>query len=372
VISNQTLKASGFVRSIQLGLQLTVSFLMVAPSIAGQSQKPVKLWSVDLGADPDFQKRLSIEEVLLTPPSLTILGNSQIICGFYDDKLVGFDSSLKKKRFHVLEIDAGTGTLGRKLDFQSSDDRAGVHAVAGDNFVVLAGDQLEKFDSDFSPVGSFPTPVDGTIQHREFWLIDVLWGGEEIALYHRLGGEDRQEVTWLRSNDLSVVKSQPAKFGWGPFTATSDKYAVNPMEDSGCAGCISWFLTDGVVFLDFPTHFAANRRYAIQTLAGKKLISGSLAAEANDLTESMFAERAAFFQWHYVGSGLFYVTHYPSVAGQITVVDWKTNRQIAEIEVEDPTQNPSAGFRESALALSPDGKFLVVLLHHTLTYYRLP
>ncbi|MGD0628888.1 MAG: hypothetical protein ABR987_06020, partial [Terracidiphilus sp.] len=35
------------------------------------------------------------------------------------------------------------------------------------------------------------------------------------------------------------------------------------------------------------------------------------------------------------------------------------------------TTNPSAGLSQMALALSPNGEFLAVLLHHTLSFYRL-
>lgn len=52
--------------------------------------------------------------------------------------------------------------------------------------------------------------------------------------------------------------------------------------------------------------------------------------------------------------------------------DWNTNKVIAEIDVNEHASNPSAGLAQMALALSPDGKYLVVLFHHTLTTYQLP
>jgi hypothetical protein len=74
---------------------------------------------------------------------------------------------------------------------------------------------------------------------------------------------------------------------------------------------------------------------------------------------------------HYVGSGSPVQTNFESITGKIMVLDWNMNKPVAEIEVNEPAGNPSAGLTQMALALSPNGKYLAVLLHHTLSLYRL-
>lgn len=352
-------------------LETILLLLVTAAPLTGQSQKPIKLWSTDLGSDSEFNKRLEVEEVLLTPPDVGILANGKLFCAFYSDGKVGFDLTLQTMRFHVLEIDAQTGAPGRRLDFRSSDDRARALAIGNGGFVALADDALTQFTDDFSAAAIFPAPLAGTSRDRDFWLADPAEHGNEIVLYHRLAAEDRQEVIWLKSNDLTVLKKQPALFGYGPFTATHEKYDVNSLQNSVCSGCIARYLANDVIFLDSPAHFGGARRYLVKTTNGRVLMSGGLEEGAFDVSASLSSNRLAFLQWHYVGSGHINVTHFPAVAGEITVLDWGTKHSVGKIDLEGPTQNPSVGLQQSALALSPDGKYLAVLLHHTLTYYRL-
>jgi DNA-binding beta-propeller fold protein YncE len=75
---------------------------------------------------------------------------------------------------------------------------------------------------------------------------------------------------------------------------------------------------------------------------------------------------------HFKGHGLLYKTNFDSLTGRIVVLDWGANKEVAQLKLDEPAGNPSDGLSQSALALSPDGKYLAVLLHHTLTCYRLP
>src|SRR6185312_10015191 len=134
-----------------------------------------------------YSKRLGISELLLTPATVSFLNDLKSLVSFYDDDKTSFDRSPKRNRFHVIEVDARTGALGRELDFPATDDRARVLPVADGGFVVLAGTELTKFSEDFVSAGSYPTPPGGSPNEWDFWLMDVTPDGSQVVLYHRTG-----------------------------------------------------------------------------------------------------------------------------------------------------------------------------------------
>lgn len=142
-----------------------------------------------------------------------------------------------------------------------------------------------------------------------------------------------------------------------------------------CKLCNAYFLANDLIFVDrsfVATGIVRRGTYSIETVSGEKRASGRLDYGAGDFTRAANTPRLAYLSGHYQGSGFPIQTHFNSLTGKFTVLDWNTNKRVAEIEVSEPAGNPSAGLIQSALALSPDGKYLLVLLHHTLTCYRLP
>lgn len=68
-------------------------------------QTPSKLWSIDLGSDDDFRKRLATEEVLLRPPAIDFLNEAKIICSFHSGTMIGSGPSQVLKDFRVIETE---------------------------------------------------------------------------------------------------------------------------------------------------------------------------------------------------------------------------------------------------------------------------
>ncbi|MGB8262004.1 MAG: hypothetical protein WCE75_16715 [Terracidiphilus sp.] len=330
------------------------------------AQPPTKLWSINLNGNADFYKRASILEVSLTPPSVGFLNDDQIICGFYDREEIGFDPSVKGYVFHVLAIDARTGRFGRELDFQSENDNSRALPVADGGFVVLAGQELKKFTSSFTPSLSYPTPIGGTYQLPDLWRMDVAPGGDRILLYHRHGKEG-SEFRWITSNDLTEFNKIPTGYH-AIALASNSAILINDvrdrviLSDQGtrplCNRCEAYFLTDDLVFID------REREYSIETTEGERRGGGRLDLGVLHFARAATASRFAYETGHY--------TRFRSLSGEIRVQDWSTNQRVADIRVNEPAGNPSDGLNQMALALSPDGKYLAVLLHHTLSCYRLP
>jgi hypothetical protein len=344
-------------------------------AVSASAQKPTQLWSIDLSADQDFHKRLTVLEVSLDAPSINFLSDSQIICYFYDGEKGGYNLSMPPSGYHVLEIGANNGAFGRKLDFQPVDDHSRALPTDDGGFVVFTGKELKKFNNEFAPGVSYPTPREQVGDALDRWLVDVAPSLQAILLYYHRPGDPQGRWTWLHTKDLTVVESFQSSLT--AMIHASDTAAVFdgvgnqqllPARKATviCERCDVHFLTNDLLFVD------KEKSYDIQTLAGKQQGAGKLAIQALHFTRAAHATRVAYVTGSYVGWGFPIVTHLTSIKGKVTVLDWRTNKQVGEINVNEPLVNPSAGLTQMALALSPDGKRLAVLLRHTLTLYRLP
>lgn len=344
-------------------------------------QKPTKMWTADLNTNTDFANRSKLWEGLLKPPFIHFVSDSQIICDFYDGQEREFDLSVPLSGYHVLAVDASTGGFGKELTFQAFDDDSRALPTDDGGFIVFTGRDLRKYDRNFLPNLTYPTPREPLSSDR-IWLVkDRLWvdispSGKTIMLYYRPHGENRPvQWTWIRTNDFRVIRNIP-----GPPTllirASEDAAIFNDASDeelfsesnksSICEHCDAHFLTDGLLFLD------KRKSYSIQTTGGKQLTTGRLKMDAKDLAIAASATRLAYITGGYVGWGFPIATHYDNIVASIVVRDWTTNEVIAQIPLEEAVTNPSDGLNQTALALSPDGQRLVVLVHHVLTLYRLP
>jgi hypothetical protein len=252
------------------------------------AQSPTKLLSVDLSKDKDFRARLSFQEVMLYPPSVNFLSDSQIICDFYSIDKDGTNETRTATGYHVLEIDAHTGVLGRKLDFKALENNYRALPVADGGFVVFANDQLKKFTNEFVPGSSYATPRVQAGEYFDRWLVDVAPGGHTVLLYSHRPGETQGRWTWLRTTDLTTVTSVQAPTAriirasdaGGIFDGVDDRELLFGGKTTVlCTRCNAHFLTDDLLFFD------KQQSYAIQTAAGKEQGAGKLDIQALNLVD---------------------------------------------------------------------------------------
>lgn len=175
--------------SMRLVMQLGILFFVLAhPALP---QNVVKLWSVDLSKDQDFQGRLQAPDEILKPPMLDFLNEDQIIVAFDDNAISIPSPEMTPFGFHVLEVGASSGSLGRKLSFKVLVDTSQAEATGDGNFLVLEGEELKKFSSSFKEIASLSTPLklhgqptDQRLGKRSYlnpryesWHMDVAPGG---------------------------------------------------------------------------------------------------------------------------------------------------------------------------------------------------
>lgn len=367
-------------------LFLTLTRLMV-------SQDAGKLWSVDLAKDHDFLNRSRSSVAILRPPSLDFLNDDQIIVAFDDNAMSVPSPNLTPFGFHVLEVAATSGSVGRKLSFQVLVNSSQAEATNDGNFLVLAGEELKKYSSSFKEVASFPTllmlhgqPTDQHIGERHFlnphferWRMDVAPGGGEVVLAH-VKDPWKMELSWLRTSDFSTIATLQAApveqqgmsaankavwllpFGGGRLLLSSGQ------EVNLCDHCFKvYFLTEDLLFLD------ERDKYEIKTMSGEAKAKGKLRTGISQFYRAAHASRFAYATGHYKGSGFPLQTHFAPHM-QVKVFDWSTMKQVSEVSFDRPEQpenSVSTGFRDSAIALSPDGQRLLVLTGSILSLYKL-
>ncbi len=353
---------------------ISVMLVLLLGSVAASAQTPQQVWSVDLAANKDFSKRLSIQEVALISPSIDFLDETHLICSFYDREKNG-PYTVAGAAFHVLEISAQNGAFGRELDFVPVNDYARAFPVAGGGFVVSTGTELLKFSGGFDPGLKYREPG-----MQDWWMSDVSPSLQTIFLYKQdpLGGKGTW--VWVHAEDFALVKRIQGPLADFPegFPEASDESASfldgtgnravfsGGKEEIICKACWARFITNDLLFVNGVSS------YSIQTLEGARQGSGKLNSGASPFARASHSSRIAYLSGDYRGWGFPIETHFNKLTGKVLVRDWSTNAEVAEIPLQERVTNPSAAFEQSALALSPDGKYLAFLFHHTLTLYRLP
>ena len=84
---------------VVIGAGSIAIFLVVAESRYKQNPPtPQRLWSIELSADPEFRKRMGIQEVVLYPPSLEFIEEDRLICSFYSHELFPCFGGLRPQR----------------------------------------------------------------------------------------------------------------------------------------------------------------------------------------------------------------------------------------------------------------------------------
>jgi hypothetical protein len=148
-------------------------------------------------------------------------------------------------------------------------------------------------------------------------------------------------------------------YGWAKLLLSSGE------ESSLCARCLRGrFLADDLRFLD------ERDEYEIKTISGKTRARGKLDVEAPKFYRAANATRFAYSTGHYKSQGFPLETHFAPHM-EVKVFDWSTIKRVDEVTFDEPEKPVSSGFKESAIALSPDGRRLLVLIGSTLNLYKL-
>jgi hypothetical protein len=365
--------------------------LVLLATFAGcraKAQKPVLLWSQDLAHDQDFQKRLGQDLIVLRPPTIDFLNAKQIIVAFDDGAISGGGPVSEPFGFHVLEVKADSGSFGKKLSFSVLSDSSQAQVIKGGDLLVLAGEKLQKFSADFQEVSALPTPLrlhgqptkqvfaGGTYWNPRYerWLMDVAPGGDTVLLGH-IEKPLQMHLQWLRTSDFSVTKSLSTHTWKDVLASDNGALFIEPMkamllsDDKFtviCNRCEAHFITDDLLFLN------EEKAYEIKSLNGEVKARGKLSVYASTFKRAQSASRFAYSTGAYRGYGFPLVTHFPSVHSDIRVYDWKQMKQVAEVDLNKHVGSESMGYSKLAIALSPDGKQLVILDDSKLSCYSLP
>ena len=354
-----------------------------------RAQQLVKLWSTDVSQNEHFRQRLQTSEVLLRPPGVGFVDSERIILWFEDADPTRVDQERSGFGFHVLEIAAKSGSFGRKLSFNVFAPSEAV--TTGDGaFIVLAGEELKRFDSAFTETAHTLAPLElhGRPKEQysggrffsnsnfEFQEIDLSPDGQETILAH-MRNPELTEVRWLRSQTFTEIATAHTGIGrWRQMSGSnqaillSQRFQTKSLWSSGrestlCDHCFrSYFISDDLIFQD------ERDSYEIRNLAGKSLAKGKLRQGALGFSRAAKAHRLVYATGEFRGSGFPLKTHF-TLHMQIRIFDWDMMKDLAILNLDEPEKQVSTGFRLGALALSPDGNRLLVFAGSTLSCYQL-
>ena len=206
--------------------------------------------------------------------------------------------------------------------------------------------------------------------------MDVAPGGQTLVLAH-VKNPRQMELRWIRTHDfttIATVETEPSAqqgmsagsqavwlfpYGWARLLSSSGgEYGL-------CDRCLrAYFLTDDVMFLD------ERNKYEIKTVSGTTRATGKLDSGTSKFCRAANANRIAYISGHYKGSGFPLLTHF-AAHWEVKVFDWSAMKQIKTITFDQPERQVSYGSKETAIALSPDGRQLLILVGSTLNLYTL-
>jgi hypothetical protein len=374
---------------------LGLLFMLGGCRTKAPAQNATLLWKSDLTTDPGFRQRLKTASVLLRPPTLDFLTNGQLILSFDDGTTSDPAAPLLPFGFHVLMVDSTTGKPGQSLSVPVTVDMAQARPIAEGGFLVLANEELARYSNDLVKVSSMPTPLRlhglPTViitngrpyanPRYERWQMDLAPSGKTVMLEHTVKPQ-QLELQWRKTADFSLIQSMSMgthiHIAAGSRSVVVDDFLspvakgswlrVSPSESLRfCQGCYSVsYISDDLLFE------STKDRFQIKDLRDQVLLSGGLAVDAESFSRSLDATRFVYATGGYEGHGFPIKTEFPSVHAEIRVVDWTTMKQVSEVRLQKKVGAVSSGYKQSALALSPDGKKLAILDDSTLSCYSLP
>jgi hypothetical protein len=204
----------------------------------------------------------------------------------------------------------------------------------------------------------------------------VARGGGELVLAHKKNVHE-MEVSWLRTRDFSTVDTvEGAPFNHETLASPEQQVWAYPRKWakqlmlSGellpfCNGCrTAYFLTDDLVVLE------EKGKYQIKTSSGETRANSKVNCGMFSFSLAATATRFAYAAGCYRGSGFPLQTHFAAHM-DVDVFDWGTMKRTCRLKFDEPEKASIGGFKDSAIALSNDGRQLLVLTGSTLSLYRL-
>jgi len=343
---------------------------------------------VDLTHQALFSRRTHTEnETLLRPPVIQFFGPDKLLLSFDDNS----DFESRPFQFHVLEFNTADGTLIHSLSRNVTSNNSKTLPV-GDGIVMLINNEsIEKVSANLDitePLFSKITqPLNEEVarkhDRRKHFDISVSPSGKQLLL----ATIDFPKVTlyWFDSHSFQQIGSASVTSLGAPMFDTGDNFAIV----WGVWGQKTLIASPN--FATRPIHDQAHLagmiddKRALMTTTFKKPIEifriqdgvtlQTLAIPyVSTFSSAPIAGRVAVESSVFKGSGFPLQTHFtPHMT--VTVVELNSKKEVANLKFDKQEVRPgelSTGFNQTAIALSPDGKRLAVVVDYQLLMYELP
>lgn len=367
--------------------QFLTSALLVIVSCKGATQNATLAWKQDLSANANFAKRLMQNALLVQPPTIDFITDSEIVLSFDDGpRSHSFRNIQPGPHFHILGIDADGGGKNAELIFQPNESAAQAEVTAGGRFVVLVNQKLEIYSSSFEKLRAIPVGLlvpdcpsvscngSDSLKPSNYsrWQINSAPGGKELLVVHATSALE-STLEWLETEQFTLI-AHSSERTWKRVEAMSKgALLIDPLRvelqaqgnrRNVCQNCDAHVVTNDLLFIDKKNHFE------IERVSGTPLASGKLDIYAPVVARSAVGNRIAYATGKYRGNGFPLLNHFTSVYVDVKVFDLTMMKEIASIRMEKRTSSESPGYSQLAIALSPDGNRLVILSDGILSCYR--
>ena len=374
------------------------------------SQKPE--WSFDLQNSPAYAARMERVRKAFSPhlprPQLAFLSADTLAVSFADGSWQDYQPETPRGFFHfrAFFIDTAKSTLtGPTLSWPTPDDDSILLPLSDGGFVTLACKHLVRYSSDFSVVRQASVPADPgnegpefanygstAVYQIEYWRAQEDPKGQVVVLSHY--GPAGTSYFWISPESLSVAgmakdRDAPSVAGTkdvhaGAILPASRAIAAGPWTfptiayDDGAwqtfcplveAFSMAIFANEDKFFAEYSSHQGV--RYALVDNRCRILLdlpgiysNGELGAVSRAGNRIAIGER----------SPLYTSVFSRAIRVKLILRIWDLDRP-REIERLTLSQRKSGivvtGMDDFAIALSPDGKTLAVLIDATLMLYSI-
>jgi len=341
--------------------------------------------TVNLSNDATFLEGSKGEFAVRTPLELGFIDDSTLILS-YDNRTNFEEDPALRNTFTVLSVSADSGVTLDRLQQDAPPGSSAATPTANGRFAVLSGTTLKLYAKDFRvererdvppPVCSNILITPGDFVHLRCIYnrqrLDVSPDGRTL-LIRSAATLPLFKWTWFESSSFRQIAEWTAA-GNENFHAGDNEFIAE--RGRGRPNLVTEQANRSLGDACWRSHFVASnlRLESSDNSLELKDASGAVIyrAKVNELTDEL-ASSANSSRFVYVtvsGFGVLPQIGHRKMHFRMHVCDWRNRREIAAFNYDAPIDGPVIAAPDSAVAISPRGHVVVLLVGSSLMFFRI-
>lgn len=367
---------------------IATALVLASPNCLAQAEHVKQLWSVDLSKDADF--KMNISSVMLgdTPFDLFFLDSKRLALSFNVKTELPVDGSSNSGVRILSTVNVPNGQFENRLRISVPSGSGRLAPAADGNMAVLVDHDLHKYSADLHQLAEvhipscrseLPKPDSDSDSlsdkgcSKKPLRMDITPGEKQIVV-EQVYPEGRSDLLWINPIDLSINTRSSSPWSQS-FVAGNNAtlrvpgrgrpWLVNRDGEKGlCDRCWrAYFVTDDLILLEYQGSFQ------IVDLQGQTKASGHLVGLAS-FQRARDAPRFVYVETTGGYTGPLNVL-FPKLHFRVHVFDWKQMKEFANWTYTGTASETDLGGVGTAIAISPGGENVALLVNGRLTLYSL-